>query len=170
MKPIGKEVKLRYSMDRYTDHGFLKAPTLLMLGWLFLARAWVVFIVAGASRDEGTQILEWVYPDSAMLKMGMLLGLPPLLFMWLISLRNAERKMINRIVSIAKPITLIMILIQSGQTIYHIVLQHGAFSWSHGLTMVFMLWFGLYVMKSKTVVDCLKRNGYDSDRKSIAKQ
>ncbi|MGR5254213.1 DUF2919 domain-containing protein [Vibrio astriarenae] len=151
-------------MDQYTDHGFLKAPILLMLGWFFLARAWVVFIVAGASREDGAKILEWVYPDSQMLKVGMLLGLPSLVFMWLIALRNQERKTINRIVSVAKPVTFLMILIQSAQTGYHIVLERGVFSWSHGVTLVIMLWFGLYVMKSKTVVDCLKRNGYESDR------
>ncbi|MDR9826009.1 DUF2919 domain-containing protein [Vibrio sp. FNV 38] len=151
-------------MDRYNDHGFLRAPILLLLGWLFLARAWLVFIVAGASRDEGRKILEWVYPDSQMLKIGMILGLPSLVFMWLTSLRKEERKMINGVVSFAKPITLFIIAIQSAQTLYHIFLQYGAFSWSHGLTLVIMLWLGLYVMKSKTVVDCLKRNGYESER------
>ncbi|WP_154218762.1 DUF2919 family protein, partial [Vibrio parahaemolyticus] len=41
---------MRYSFDQYDAHGFLKAPILVWLGWMFLARSWVVFAMAGGSR------------------------------------------------------------------------------------------------------------------------
>ncbi len=53
---------MRYLIDEYDKQGFLKPPVWLWLGWLFLAKAWVVFIVAGASREEGTKLLEIIYP------------------------------------------------------------------------------------------------------------
>lgn len=151
-------------MDRYTDHGYLRTPTLLWLGWLFLARAWLVFIVAGASFDEGGKILEFVYPDSRLMIIGMVIGVPALIFMWLIALRNQERKVVNVIVSHAKPVTMVMIALQATQTFYHIYLARGAFSWSLGLTLVGLLWFGLYLIKSQTVRDCLLRNGFEIER------
>ena len=39
------EVTVRYSLEQYDKHGFLKAPLWLWLGWLFLAKAWVIFIL-----------------------------------------------------------------------------------------------------------------------------
>jgi len=144
---------VRYSIEQYDKHGFLKAPKWLWLGWLFMAKAWVVFVVAGASRESGSKILNIVYPDHSMLYLGLAMGLPSIFLMWLISLRNPERGWVNKLVSWGKSITLVTVVSQFSQSVYHVYLEQGAFSWANGITMLVLLWFGLYVMKSRSVRD-----------------
>ncbi|SDH52126.1 Protein of unknown function [Vibrio xiamenensis] len=147
---------MRYALEQYDSHGFLKAPTWLWLGWLFLAKAWVVFVVAGASRESGNKILAAVYPDHHFLYLGLALGLPSIIFMWLISLRRPERVWLNRLVASARAVTLISIAAQLAQTGYQILLSHGAFTWPNALTLVVLVWFAMYVMRSRSVRDSLK--------------
>ncbi|WP_394248072.1 DUF2919 domain-containing protein [Vibrio profundi] len=145
---------MRYSIEQYDKNGFLKAPIMLWLGWMFLAKAWVVFIVAGASRDSGAKILEIVYPDHSMLYLGIAMGIPSILLMWLIGLRNADRKWINQITRWGREVTLLVSVLQLGQTAYHVYLENGAFRWSNAVALVILLWLSLYLFKSRTVRDC----------------
>lgn len=147
-----------YSIEQYDKNGFLHAPKWLWLGWMLLAKAWVVFVVAGASRDSGATILSYVYPDHDMLYLGLAMGLPSIVLMWLISLRSPERRWVAKIVSWGKPITLMATASQLIQSGYHVYLQAGAFSWTNGMIMLALLWFAIYVCKSKTVRDCFKIN------------
>ncbi|MGO3799245.1 MAG: DUF2919 family protein, partial [Vibrio casei] len=48
---------MRYAIEEYDKNGYLKPSVWLYLGWLLLAKAWVVFVIAGASRDVGTRLL-----------------------------------------------------------------------------------------------------------------
>ena len=123
---------------------------------MLLAKAWVVFVVAGASRDSGSTILSYVYPAHDMLYLGLIMGIPSIALMWLVSLRTPERRWINVLVSWGKPITLLTAVSQLVQSVYHVYLQAGAFSWINGLIMLMLLWFCIYVYKSKTVRDCFK--------------
>lgn len=145
---------MRYSLEQYDKHGFLKAPILLWLGWLFLAKALVVFVVAGASRESGTKILEIVYPDHQMFYVGIALSLPSVLLMWLFGLRSPERPRINFIVSWGRWFTLVAVLSQFAHTVYLVYLDNGWFHWSHGVTLMLLLWLFIYIVKSDTVRDC----------------
>lgn len=144
---------MRYALEQYDKHGFLKAPKLVWLGWLFLAKAWVVFVVAGASRESGSKILSIVYPDHNMLYLGLAMGVPSILLMWMVGLRSPEREWINKIVAYGKSITLITALAQLSQTFYHVYLAHGAFSWTNGAVMLLLLWLIIYFTKSRSVRD-----------------
>ncbi|WGV99558.1 DUF2919 domain-containing protein [Vibrio sp. YMD68] len=152
---LAKSIFVRYSVEQHDKHGFLKAPVWLWLGWMLLAKAWIVFIVAGASRESGAKILGIVYPDQATLYLGLAVGLPSIIFMWLIGLRNTERKWINAIVSWGRFITLMTVFLQIAQTVFHIHLEHGAFNWANGITLMLLLWLAIYLMKSRRVRDCL---------------
>ncbi len=121
-----------------------------------MAKAWVVFIVAGASRESGSKILNIVYPDHSMLYLGLAMGVPSIMLMWLISLRSPERKWVNWIVKWGKGITLLTVLLQFSQGVYHVYLEQGAFSWANGVTMLVLLWFGLYTYQSRSVKDTFK--------------
>lgn len=147
---------MRYSFEQYDKHGFLKSPKWLWLGWLFMAKAWVVFVVAGASRESGSKILNIVYPDHSMLYLGLVMGIPSIILMWLVSLRSPDRRWVNRVVGWGKVITLLTVISQFGQSLYHVYLEHGAFSWANGSTMVVLLWFVIYVLKSQSVSDSLR--------------
>ena len=150
------ENTVRYGLEQYDHHGFLKAPIWLWLGWLFLAKAWVVFVVAGASRQSGSDILAVVYADHRFLYLGLALGLPSLILMWLINLRKPDRLKLNRFVAMGRTITLFSIAAQWIQTCYQVVLTHGAFHWSNALTLVILSWFAMYVYRSRTVADSLR--------------
>lgn len=145
---------MRYSLEQYDKHGFLKAPILLWLGWLFLAKALVVFVVAGASRESGAKILEIVYPDHQMFYVGIVLSVPSVLLMWLFGLRSPERPYINTIVSWGRWVTFFAVLSQFAHTVYLVYLDHGVFHWLHGVTLMLLLWFLIYLIKSNTVRDC----------------
>ena len=92
----------------------------------------------------------------ASLYLGLAMGLPSIALMWLISLRSPERKWVNWIVSWGKPVTLLTVASQFSQRLYHVYLEHGAFSWVNGMTLVVLLWFGIYVLQSRSVRDSLK--------------
>ncbi len=150
------EVIVRYSLEQYDKHGFLKAPLWLWLGWLFLAKAWVIFILAGASRENGAQILDIIYPDHALFYLDLGMGLPSLALMWAIGLRSPDRGWVSKTLSVAKPITLLIIAGQFSQTVYHVYLEHGVFQWSSAITLVILLWFMLYTYNSRHVRESLR--------------
>jgi len=144
---------VRYAIEQYDKHGFLKAPKLLWFSWLFLAKAWIVFVVAGASRESGSKILSIVYPDHTMLYLGLAMGVPSIALMWLVNLRSPERHWVNRIVAWGRSITLVTATLQLSQTMYHVYLVHGAFSWANGAVMLLLLWLIIYIARSRSVRD-----------------
>lgn len=146
---------MQYPIEQYDAQGYLKAPFWLWLGWFFLARAWVVFVVAGVSRTGGNDILAWVYPNTATLYLGLAAGLPGLLLMWLIGLRQPQRGLINTLVRCGRAITLLTAGLQLVQTGYHTYVLHGSFHWANALTLLILLWLILYVLRSRRVKMCL---------------
>lgn len=66
----------RFSPDDYDHHGMLRLP-LWFWGVLVLqARTWILFVMAGASRQQGEGLLQLFYPDTQRFWYGILLGLP----------------------------------------------------------------------------------------------
>nr|WP_249199131.1 DUF2919 family protein [Photobacterium sp. GJ3] len=53
-----------YSIDAYNSHGQLKPSALLWLSFLFSARGWGVFMMAGASQAQGAQLLQLFFPHA----------------------------------------------------------------------------------------------------------
>jgi len=147
---------VRYSLEQYDSQGFLKAPLWLWLGWLFLIRAWVMFVMAGVSREHGSRLLSLIYPDHSLLYVGLAMGVPILSLMWLITLRNSQRGWVNRIVAQGRAMTLLTVIGQAIQTAFHVYLQQGAFHWANALTLVLLLWFGIYLVQSRHVKDSLQ--------------
>jgi hypothetical protein len=147
---------VRYSIEQYDANGFLKAPKWLWLGWFFLSKAWIVFVMAGASRDSGPKILGLIYPDHSMLYLGLAMGVPSIVMMWLVGLRHPDRRWAILSAKWGREVTLLTTLAQFVQTGYHVYLQHGSFSWISALSMLLLLWFALYVYNSRSVRDCFQ--------------
>ncbi|WP_394150720.1 DUF2919 domain-containing protein [Vibrio maritimus] len=146
---------MRYGIEQYDQHGLLKTPVLLWVGWAFLIRAWVVFVVAGASRQEGSTILQYVYPNHTMLYLGLAMGLPIVVGMWLVGLRKSNSTKTNFIVSQLKPVTLLIVILQLAHTVYLVDLQHWQFTWTNAVTLVSLIWFAIYLLNSRRVADSL---------------
>ncbi|WP_230350487.1 DUF2919 domain-containing protein [Lelliottia sp. WAP21] len=60
----------------YDAHGRIRLPFLFWCVLLLQARTWVLFVAAGASRDQGITLLNLFYPDHDSFWLGLLPGLP----------------------------------------------------------------------------------------------
>ena len=147
---------MRYTIEEYNSDGFLKAPIWLWLGWLLLAKAWIVFVVAGASRNVGATLLEIIYPVHSTLYIGLVAGFPAITLMWLLGLRKTERKLICRLLTHGKIYTIFTVSIQLILVSYQIYLDDVQFSWPNAITLVSLLWLLIYVVKSRRVRDCFR--------------
>lgn len=147
---------MQYALEDYDSHGYLKAPIWLLLGWGWLARAWVVFIVASASRQDGASILSIVYPSTEGFYLGLAAGLPALAMLWCVHLRRDDRPYLNRIMRYCRPVTIILTLIQIVSLIEHIALRFWQFHWLDALSLLILSWFMLYLFQSKRIRSCFE--------------
>lgn len=60
----------------YDSHGHLRLPFLFWLVLLLQARTWVLFVIAGSSREQGATLLNLFYPDHDSFWLGLLPGIP----------------------------------------------------------------------------------------------
>lgn len=65
-----------FSPSAYDVHGRLKLPFLFWCILLLQARTWVLFVMAGASRQQGDSLLNLFYPDHDNFWLGLLPGIP----------------------------------------------------------------------------------------------
>jgi len=147
---------VRYSIEEYNGDGFLKAPNWLWFGWFFLAKAWIVFFVAAASRDSGSKLLEIIYPAHLTLYLGLVVGFPAIVLIWLLGLRKPERQKICVLFSHGKWITALTIWAQLLLISYQIYLDNVQFNWVNAMTLLGLLWLMLYVLISRRVRDCFR--------------
>ncbi len=74
--------------------------------------------------------------------------------MWLITLRSSQRQWVNQIVAQGRAISLFFVIAQFVQTAFHVYLQLG-FHRANALTLLLLLWFGIYLVQSRHVRDSL---------------
>lgn len=67
---------IEFSPSDYDHHGRLRLPFLFWWVLLLQARAWVLFIIAGASRGQGDTLLMLFYPDRDSFWLDLLPGIP----------------------------------------------------------------------------------------------
>lgn len=80
---------IEFHPAHYDSHGHLRLPILFWLVLLLQARTWVLFVIAGASREQGTALLNLFYPDHDNFWQGLLPGIPAVLAFLLSGRRNA---------------------------------------------------------------------------------
>ena len=68
-----------FSPVDYDAQGRLRLPFLFWCLLLLQARTWVLFLMAGASRDQGDALLNLFYPDHSLFWIGLLPGVPAVL-------------------------------------------------------------------------------------------
>ncbi len=81
--------------------------------------------------------------------------------MGLITLRSSQRQWVNQIGAQGRAISLFVVIGQFVQTGFHVYLQQGAFHWANALTLLLLLWFGIYLVQSRHVRDSLKAPALD---------
>lgn len=68
-----------FSPGDFDAQGRLRLPFLFWCVLLLQARTWVLFLMAGASRDQGDTLLNLFYPDHNLFWLGLLPGVPAVL-------------------------------------------------------------------------------------------
>ncbi|KOC92351.1 DUF2919 domain-containing protein [Winslowiella iniecta] len=76
------------SPDDYDHKGQLRLPFTFWFILLLQARTWLLFVMAGASREQGSDLLELFYPDTRAFWIGMALGIPAALGLLLTGYRQ----------------------------------------------------------------------------------
>ncbi|ELR65158.1 membrane protein [Photobacterium marinum] len=140
-----------YPIDAYDKHGLLKPSAMLWLTLIFNAKAWIIFVMAGASREQGAQVLEILYPVRNNLYFAMVMGLPALFLMWVTGQRHKNKKLINALWRRGKSILLAAYMTDCALQVYQLTLLNGAFSWSRAITLLITVWLGLYLIRSTRV-------------------
>lgn len=69
-------VTLKYPPEEYDAKGQLRLPFLFWLILLLQARTWLLLVMAGASRQQGNDLLALFYPDRQSFWLGLALGIP----------------------------------------------------------------------------------------------
>ncbi len=69
-------VGLKYLPEEYDAKGQLRLPFLFWLILLLQARTWLLLVMAGASRQQGNDLLALFYPDRQSFWLGLALGIP----------------------------------------------------------------------------------------------
>lgn len=67
---------LKYLPDDYDQRGQLRLPLLFWFILLLQARTWLLLLMAGASRQQGNDLLALFYPDRQSFWLGLALGVP----------------------------------------------------------------------------------------------
>lgn len=67
---------IEYTPADFDSHGRLRLPFLFWCVLLLQARTWVLFLMAGASRQQGDALLNLFYPDHDNFWLGLLPGIP----------------------------------------------------------------------------------------------
>lgn len=69
-------IALKYPPEEYDAKGQLRLPFLFWLILLLQARTWLILLMAGASRQQGNDLLALFYPDRQSFWLGLALGIP----------------------------------------------------------------------------------------------
>lgn len=77
-----------YLPDEYDNKGQLRLPLTFWFILLLQARTWLLFIMAGASRQQGNALLSLCYPDTQAFWIGLALGVPAALGLLLTGYRQ----------------------------------------------------------------------------------
>lgn len=99
-----------FSPDDFDPQGRLRLPFLFWCLLLLQARTWVLFLMAGASRDQGDALLNLFYPDHSLFWIGLLPGVPAV-FAFLLS---GRRQAYPRIWRLLRPVLILSQLVLLG--------------------------------------------------------
>ncbi|MUL09536.1 DUF2919 domain-containing protein [Aliivibrio fischeri] len=145
---------MQYSFDAYDEHGWLKPPLWLWFGWAILIRSVVVFVMAGASREQGIDLLALFYPSHAHLYTSLCLSLPILFYMWLSSFKKPTRPFMLTFWKQGRWLTIVMVLIDLSMLIQSVIVNRGEFQPGSAMIILLLSWFLIFLCRSKRVKIC----------------
>ncbi|WP_394210793.1 DUF2919 domain-containing protein [Enterovibrio calviensis] len=140
---------LYQSPDYFDKHGNAKPNLLFWLSCVFLARAWLVFVIAGVSREQGQDLLALFYPSHDALYIGLGVGFPAVVLMLLAGNLHRYPAFFDRIWFWGKAFLITAFFSDLILQIKHLMMLHWRFHWSSAVTLLIALWLVIYLFKSR---------------------
>ncbi|CAJ1776685.1 DUF2919 domain-containing protein [Aeromonas salmonicida] len=128
-----------YPEHRYDDHGQLRPPLWFWPIALLLTRSVWLFLMAGVTRESGSEILTLFYPDKISLYISLLTDVPAML-----ALRAWLRRRSRGLLLCSTVSGLVMQL-------HSLNLQKWSFSWPTALVLIGSLWALWYLLRSRQI-------------------
>ncbi|MBE1274652.1 DUF2919 domain-containing protein [Enterovibrio baiacu] len=142
---------LYQSPDYFDKHGNAKPALFFWLACIFLARAWIVFVVAGVSREQGADLLALIYPNHDALYLGLAVGFPSVALMLMAGNLHRYPRVIERVWHWGRAILLAAFSCDLVLQIKHLIVGHWRFHWSSAVTLLIALWLVIYLLRSRRI-------------------
>ncbi len=143
------ENHLYQTPDYYDAHGNSKSHKIFWLCCLFLARAWIVFIIAGVSQDQGTALLELFYQHKQALYIALGLGTPSAFLMLIAGNLHHYPRFLSHIWRYGKIILLTSLSADLTLQLLQMNAMNWRFHWSNAITLLLSTWLLFYLIKSR---------------------
>ncbi len=137
------------SPDYYDKHGNAKPNLMFWLSCFFLARAWIVFVVAGVSREQGQTLLSIFYPSHEGLYLGLGLGTPAVALMLMAGNLHRYPGFFSAVWRWGKAILMVSLLCDLALQAQHLMIQHWSFHWGSAGMLLMAIWLVLYLFRSR---------------------
>ncbi|SHH28316.1 DUF2919 family protein [Ferrimonas marina] len=133
---------------RLNDQGWARPSLWLYIAMAFLARTWLLFVAAAASRQHGSELLALFYPQTETFYLGLALGLPALTLLALQAFR-ARHSWVGGLWRHGYPLLLLTWVLDLLLQLYTLYLHHGLFQWGSAAMLMLTLWIGWYLLASR---------------------
>lgn len=138
-----------YPPHYYSEQGLLKPSLFYWMSLVYFTRAWWLFIIAGASRQQGSGLLSLFYPNQTAFYLGLTIGLPAMFLFFLSGNLHKIPLIIRKRWQIGRLVLLLSAFMELYLTGSHIVSHQGEFHWGTALSLVMLLWITSYLIRSK---------------------
>lgn len=142
---------LYQSPDYFDKHGNVKPHLLFGFACLFLARAWLVFVVAGVSREQGKTLLLLFYPDTDALYMGLAIGFPAVFLLLLAGNLHRYPSFLACIWRWGRALLIFTFSVDLCVQLDHLNDLNWQFHWVSASTLLIELWLMIYILKSRRI-------------------
>ncbi|MGL5759206.1 DUF2919 domain-containing protein [Plesiomonas sp.] len=141
-----------YHPDEYDNHGQLRLPWLFWAILILQAKTWVLFIIAGASRETGDTLLKLFYPSIDDFWFGMSLGLPAVTLFFL----AGHRKNWPKVWPLSRFLLPLMLLGDVLMLFKQAITKPADFALPNAALLMITVWALLYVVRSKRLAAVFK--------------
>ncbi|WP_051202140.1 DUF2919 family protein [Ferrimonas senticii] len=136
-------------LHRLNDFGWFRPSPWLYLCLLLLCRTWLLFIGAISSGESGSDLLALFYPNRSAFYLGLAIGIPALLLLWLQGLRH-RLAWIGPIWRQGYWLLVTSLLLDLVLQLYQFWQHHGQFVLGPALVLLLSLWSLWYLLKSRS--------------------
>lgn len=141
---------MMYQSPDYLDkHGNAKPNLFFWISCFFLARAWTVFVIAGVSREQGSDLLSLFYPDRDALYVGLAAGFPAVILLLLAGNLHRYPAIFSRIWHWGRVFLIFAFSCDLLMQMEHLVIDQWRFNWSSASTLLIAFWLIIYLFKSR---------------------